>query len=52
MLIPLIPSPSPYLLGVALRILNVDQHLTHTSIHCLHGEVGRLQHGVALGLNA
>lgn len=43
---------SSYLLRVAFRVLDVDQHLAHAGIHGLHGEVGRLQHGVALGLDA
>lgn len=43
---------SPYLLRVAFGVLNVDQHLAHAGICSLHGEVGGLQHGVALGLDA
>lgn len=51
-LIPLVPKASSYLLGVALRVLDVDQHLAHAGIHRLHGEVGGLQHGVALRFDA
>lgn len=52
MLIPPSQGGSPYLLRVSLRVLNVDQHLAQTGIHCLHGEVCRLQHRVAMGLDA
>lgn len=49
---PFLPVVCPYLLRVALGILNVDQHLAQAGVHRLHREVGGLQHGVALGLDA